>query len=114
MEEDRYVYIFTRQDISPEQQLVQTAHAAFKLGIVRAASFVAAPLIPNPDTTFFVVVGVRDLEALLAVRSILVAFHRDFVVFNEPDLNNEPTSIATYPIYESARFELLAFNLLKF
>ena len=28
-----YAYFFTRQDISPEYQVVQTAHAAFQLGV---------------------------------------------------------------------------------
>lgn len=112
--EKRYVYIFTRQDISPEQQLVQTAHAAFKLGIVRATSFVASPLIPDPDKTFFVVVGVRDLAALKAAELILIEFRRQHVTFYEEDLNGEMTCMATYPINASDRNELLAFNLLKF
>ncbi len=102
-----YVYFFTRQDISPEQQLVQTAHAALKLGIKIDEEKL------NPDETYFAVVGVRNLEALEAVGEILENFNYKFEIFQEPDLKNEVTSIATYPIPQHERGPLLAFNLLK-
>jgi hypothetical protein len=114
-----YAYFFTRQDISPEYQIVQTAHAAFQLG-VNSQRWTAKPPQKQQvmddvvaEQTYFTVVGVRNLDALLAVSTILDKFDFKYEVFREDDLNGEPTSIAVYPIEDIARGPLLAFNLLK-
>lgn len=108
----QYVYIFTRQDISPEQQAVQSAHATYKLGTVIGG--IAPSNFPSPNETYFTLIGVRNLEALMAVEMILVQFGYRYVVFNEPDLNGgEDTSIAIYPIPENERGPLMVFDLLK-
>ena len=111
MSEKTYVYLFTRQDISPEQQIVQTSHAAYKLGeCIGSDDYNYA----SADETHFTVVGVRNKDALYAVIDILDTFGFAYEVFTEPDLNGgEKTSIATYPILENDRDVLLAFNLLK-
>lgn len=104
----RVAYFFTRQDIFKEYQLVQTAHAAMKLG---------AKLDKNedPDNTYFTCIGVRNLEALEAVEKILTQFGFKYEKFFEPDLNGgEYTALAVYPVDEEDRGVLLAFNLLKF
>jgi hypothetical protein len=104
----RYAYFFTRQDIFKEYQLVQTAHVAYKLGSKMGKD-------ADPDNTYFTCVGVRNLEALKAVATILDQFSIYYEVFIEPDLNNgEMTAIAVYPRDEDKRDILLAFNLLKF
>jgi len=104
----RYLYTFTRQDISNEYQLVQTAHVAYKLGCRMGKNV-------DPDNTYFTCVGVRNLEALKAVAKILDEFNYHYERFIEPDLNSgEMTAIAVYPIDEDKRDILLAFNLLKF
>lgn len=119
-----YAYFFTRQDISPEQQIVQTAHAALVMGVnsQRDTDYGALDeYVPhlntwdlNPNETYFTVAGVRNLEALNAVAMILNAFNYRYEVFHEPDLNNgEITSIAVYPVADKDRGPLLAFNLLK-
>ena len=115
-----YAYFFTRQDVSPEYQVVQTAHAAFQLG-VNSQRWTAKPpedqLVMDDvkaEETYFTVIGVRNLEALNAASIILSKFGYHHEAFFEPDLNNgEMTSIAVYPIAENARGPLLAFNLLK-
>jgi hypothetical protein len=115
-----YAYFFTRQDISPEQQVVQTAHAAFQLG-VNSQRWIDNPPANQQvhadvkaEETYFTVVGVRNLDGLNAVQKILDKFHIKYEVFFEPDLNNgENTSIAVYPIQEDKRDILLAFNLLS-
>lgn len=88
-----YVYFFTRQDISPAQQLVQTAHAA---------SVVGKEAIPNPHEQHFIVFGVRDLEALKAKHNELFNLSKTngfrLFTFFEPDMNGEMTSFATSPI----------------
>lgn len=101
----QYVYFFTRQDISPEQQLVQTAHVALKLGAAREGL----------EHVHFTVIGVRNLEALEAASALLLRLGHPFISFDEPDLGGETTSIVTaIPINEDERGELLAFNLLRF
>ncbi len=122
-----FSYFFTRQDISPEQQVVQTAHAAFQLG-VHSQRVIESPsksagddFIPcqvneqiDPTETYFTVIGVRDLGALNAVERILQKFGYRYEKFFEPDLKDgEFTSIAVYPISEFHRDVLMAFNLLK-
>lgn len=116
----QYVYFFTRQDISPEYQLVQTAHAALKLGHDMGTQDIfkiqAGETLQNPDPsdTYFTVVGVKDLAALEGVKDILRMFCRPFIEFVEPDIGNEVTSIAVGPMPEFERRELLAFSWLKF
>lgn len=114
-----YAYFFTRQDISPEYQVVQTAHAAFQLG-VNSQRWKAKPPENQqvmddvvPEETYFTVVGVRNLTALNAVETILSKFGIAYTIFFEPDLNGgEYTSIAVYPIAEDKKGPLDAFNLL--
>jgi hypothetical protein len=92
--------------MSPEQQLVQTAHAALKLGTQLSSQ-------ANPDETYFTVIGVRDELAIAAVMKLLETFNFPYERFYEPDLPGI-TCIATYPIDEDKRDVLFAFNLLKF
>jgi hypothetical protein len=114
-----YAYFFTRQDISPEYQIVQTAHAAFQMGVNSQRWIDSHPEKQQvmeeiqEENTYFTVVGVRNLDALLAVTTILDKFVFKYEVFHEADLDGEPTSIAVYPIAEKDRGPLLAFNLLK-
>lgn len=105
----QYTYFFTRQDIFKEYQLVQTAHVAFKLGAKLGIKKA------NADEMYFTCVGVRDLNALNAVKKILQKFNIKFEEFVEPDLNGgEVTAIGLHPIDEDKRDILMAFNLLKF
>lgn len=120
-----YTYVFVRQDLSPEQQLVQAAHATFLLGVQSQrvdTDFNSSGIIPcqmnesiNAAETHFTVIGVRDLRALQAVLDILIKFGYLFEMFFEPDIKpaGEYTAIATYPIPEDHRNVLMAFNLLK-
>jgi hypothetical protein len=117
-----YSYFFTRQDISPEQQLVQTAHVALKLGVNSHSKSrkdvdfeVKVPSVDkiDPDQTYFTCVGVRNEDALYAVIQILEEFGFEHEVFREPDMNNEITAIAVYPISELMKGPLEAFNLLR-
>lgn len=84
-----YVYFFTRQDISYEQQLVQTAHAASMSGATGSY---------NPTQQHFIVFGVPDLKALTAKYNELEAQGIELLAFREPDIGNEMTSFFTPPI----------------
>ena len=118
-----YVYIFVRQDLSNEQQAVQAAHATMQMGVESQRRGPRDEFIPHqtgvdvhPKKTYFTLVGVRNLEALEGVASILEKFNIRHETFIEPDIappSGEPTAIATYPIREDLRGPLLAFNLLK-
>jgi len=104
-----YVYIFVRQDIFPEYQLVQAAHVALKIGwFIRNEDMGS-----NPSELYFTVIGVKDLDALRNVANHLNKRHISWEWFHEPDIN-EPTAIATYPIPIRERGDLLQYKLLRF
>lgn len=108
MIEGHYCYIFVRQDLSTEQQIVQAAHAASVMS--------CTPSLREIDfsKTNFIVIGVRNQDALWAVESILDKFEIKYDLFYEPDID-EDTAIATYPLDPDSfeRDVLSAFNLLK-
>lgn len=102
-----YSYIFVRQDIKPEQQLVQTAHCTMVLG----------SKLSHLDCSkiHFVIMGCKDLNELRKRMNFMVERDIRFEVFAEPDINNEPTAIASYPITSIAeRKKFARFKLLKF
>jgi len=101
-----YSYFFTRQDISPEYQLVQTAHAALKLG---------ATLKPEQvKGLYFTCCGVANLDELYMIQDFLDNQGYQYIAFREPDIGNELTSIAVEPIAENKRGVLRNFPLLTF
>lgn len=102
-----YVYIFVRQDISPEQQLVQAAHATLILGHELQNR-------KKVDNLYFTVIGVSDRNALFDIQGDLKFYGHKFIEFNEPDIGNEETAIATYPIAMKNRGKLLEYKLLRF
>lgn len=103
----RYCYTFVRQDLSKEQQLVQACHS----------NLVAGSELDDYDEPWdihFVIVGVRNEEALFAVEQILNKFNIEYRGFIEPYFKNSLTSITTLPILEDERGPLLSYNILKF
>jgi hypothetical protein len=103
-----YSYFFTRQDISPEYQLVQTAHAALELG---------ATLTPEQvKNLHFTCIGVADGEELAQVEGVLKTLGLRYIAFREPDFANRITSIAVEPIAENhhKRRMLRGYKLLSF
>jgi len=103
-----YSYFFTRQDISPEYQLVQTAHAALELGNTLTPEQV--------KNLHFTCIGVADGEELDAVEHLLKTLGLRYVAFREPDFGNRITSIAVEPIAENSpkRRPLRSYELLSF
>ena len=84
-----YVYFFTRQDISYEQQLVQTAHAA--AAVRQEHDF-------NAHEQHFIVFGVPSEADLKEKDEYLQKQGIRTTVFLEPDIGNQWTSLATQPI----------------
>lgn len=102
-----YIYIFTRQDMSPEQQLVQSAHATLVLGNKLRSR-------KDVSNVYFTVIGVPNLLELGHVMQDLTKQKKGFITFYEPDQGNTLTSIATYPIPADERGKLKDYKLLRF
>lgn len=102
----KYVYYFTTQDITPEQQGVQAGHALLKLGYVLGRNNKKL----NPDKTFFQWIGVANEAELKKVMD--THNQLDYVIFRESDLNNQITSIAFHPILWNKRDEFQEYELL--
>lgn len=103
-----YVYIFVRQDLSPEYQLVQAAHVAAKMG-----SRSIMPL-DKFDELYFTVIGVPDMAGLnTAIKDIEIVGGKAYS-FVEPDIGNLVTAVASSPIPATQRKRLLSYKLLKF
>ncbi len=105
MEESKYVYIFVRQDLSKEQQLVQSAHVALVLG---------SKLKGKVEGLYFTVIGIPRLIDFCDVMKKLQEHGTKYEIFYEPDQGNTITAIATYPILKSKRGKLLDYKLLRF
>lgn len=102
-----YVYIFVRQDISPEYQSVQAAHATLKAGW-HFRDF-------NMDEKrmnglYFTLVGVPNLDALCELKTQ----NKVSIPFFEPDLNDQMTALVLPPVLARKRGKLLAHKLLVF
>jgi hypothetical protein len=86
-----------RKDLSPGQQVVQTAHAC----IEAAKSFLNNDL----DHPHLVVIGVNNLHKLNAAVARLNEAGVGHRAFFESDLNEEMTAVCTEPVFgEQRRF----------
>jgi hypothetical protein len=104
-----YIYIFVRQDISPEYQLVQASHAAAKMGHRSGAlsqSFF--------DELYFAVIGVHDLSEMAVALNDCKELGVTTYPFYEPDIGNVMTAFATAPIPAGKRKRLLSYKKLRF
>lgn len=95
-EDTTYAYIFVKQDMSREQQMVQCGHVAMVLGqYVSKDKYDAKQL-------HFVVFGVADEKALIAKAIKLTTEHSiKYVTFVEPDQDDQLTAIACLPMKKS-------------
>lgn len=106
-----YVYTFVRQDISPEYQLVQAAHATAKLGHRMGANGLQAD---NFDQLYFAVIGVPDLKGLATAIADCHAIGLPVHCFIEPDIGNVMTAFSTEPVEACNRKRLLSYKKLRF
>jgi hypothetical protein len=100
-----YTFIFVRQDISPEQQAVQAAHATYVAG----AKFKPE----NAEEVHFVLIGVPNLQELTQVRFKLKKYGVEDVIFREPDLENQATAVATQVMKETQKRFLKKYKKLQ-
>jgi len=103
---EKYSFIFIRQDLSKEQQVVQAAHVTLLLG--------TSPIKEDPTKLNFVVCGVKDKTELEQVEAFINEHEVTTVKFIEPDLNNEPTAIASYPMGINQKRFMRRFKTLKY
>ena len=104
---DYYAYIFVRQDISPEQQLIQFGHAACVMG----------KNLPDevcPKSLNFVGIGVKTEYDLFMAMDRMVRSDVSYHAFTEPDLRNEITAVASVPVKGTAREAFKKYNTLRF
>lgn len=106
MDNPSYVYIFVRQDLSNEQQLVQAAHVALVLGNKLKKDSVAE--------LYFAVIGIPQLSDFCKVMKDLKKHGTQYECFYEPDQGNTLTAIATHPIKKDERGILLDYQRLRF
>ena len=104
--EDLYTFIFVRQDLNKEIQVVQSSHAALVLGHKIKDH--------DPHKLNFVVCGAKDLADLMAIKDHIATEGVETVEFVEPDLNNEITAIASFPMSVSKKRCMRRYKILKY
>jgi len=96
-----YVYVFVRQDMSKEYQIVQACHACLEVEKV-------------PAETHLILIGVKNQLELLEVAEKLTAKAIGFEMFFEPDYETGHSALTTEPIYGARRLVFKKYKLLKF
>lgn len=104
---DYYSYIFVRQDISQEQQLVQFGHVCCVMGN-------NLPHIVSPHKLNFVAIGVPNEHALIKAQMLMVENDIDWCDFVEPDMDYQITAVASLPVRGETRNVFSKYNTLKF
>lgn len=82
-----YIYTFIREDLSPEQKIVQIGHACYEAG----------KKFGNEDIPNLVLLSVKDEKDLKSIFRKLDSRGIEFCVFFEPDISSF-TAICTRPI----------------
>lgn len=104
---DHYAYIFVRQDISPEYQLIQFGHVACVMGR-------NLPHNICPHKLNFVGIGVPNEEALVDAQIRMMEHDIGSHDFVEPDLGYQITAVASVPVTGDQRRAFSKYKTLKF
>lgn len=118
---EHHAFFIVRQDIIPEQQLVQVGHAALKLGF--SLGFQAAyhrfsddseePLV-DPNELNFVVCGVKSKEEVEGAANYIYSCGHSIHKFYEPDIGDEVTAVASGPVKSHKRSFMKRYKRLRF
>lgn len=103
---NKYIYLFTRRDLSPQQQIIQTAHATVEMGVHWGREDFNDKETPNA-----VLIGIHSENALLDIKDYLEENKIPNEMFYEPDIEAY-TAIATYPLEGKEREPLKKFGLM--
>lgn len=100
---DKHIYVLVRDDLPPEQKVVQCGHALFELAK------------KNNEHASFVVLSGGTEQSLKNAMSHLVDNGISFKIFREPmsPYSGSITAIATEPLDGSRRLLLRGYNLLR-
>lgn len=99
MTNNEYMYLFCREDLSPCQRVIQTAHAAALIGH------------KYHGDTYATLCGAKDEEHLKSIADYLDSNNIAFELFFEPDIQAF-TAIATAPLRGTERLPLKKFKLM--
>lgn len=101
-----WVYVFVRQDLPIEQQIVQAAHSALEAGRDLGK--------PDSDSNL-ILLGTRDQDSLLQVAERLRFNNIKYSLFYEPDHDRGYTSLTTEPLFDQDKRRVLSkYSLYKF
>src|SRR4051812_48801549 len=95
--DDRYVYVFIRQDLPLPLQLVHACHATYHA---------TQCFRPDEGMPCVVVIGCPDLKALNRVKNKLADYQLPHFCWDDPDEAFGMLSIATAPLSSSQRNHL--------
>lgn len=98
--ETPYMYLFVREDLSPPQQIIQTAHATDDVN----------KMYPHSHGNHMVLCEVHDEEELVGISEHLSSLNIVHQMFYEPDVSAY-TAIATQPLRGKERRPLRKFKL---
>ena len=93
----QYVYLFVRQDLPIEHQIIQTNHATYQL----AVNYKPPETVPN-----IVLIGVPDKKGLERVLEKLRTYSIPHAKFVEPDYDFGLTAVCTAPLVGAERIPL--------
>lgn len=95
-----------REDLSPAQKIVQTAHSV----IEATSAFSFQDLADHPS---LIVLSAKNESRLCFIEKYLQDHNIKHVSFREPDLDHQLTSITTEPIFDEKRKIFRKFELVK-
>jgi hypothetical protein len=110
MTNKKYVYVFVRKDLTPEQRAVQACHAALECGIFYNIENKYS--IINSDT--LVLIGVKNEKELDDAFTYSINNQILATMFVEPDLEYSNTAFATVPITEDKRIIFENYRTLRY
>jgi hypothetical protein len=95
--------VLVRTDLTLPQQFCQAIHAAYEAGLHLTE--------PTNDIHYTVVCQVPNEEALLKAQHDIERKGIRTIAFQEPDLGNQTTALATEPIVADDRRKLAKYKL---
>jgi hypothetical protein len=90
-----YIYTFIREDLSPEQKIVQLGHACHEAGKLLSPT-------EHKETSNLVLLSAKNEDDLLDIADRIHCTGIAFSMFHEPDNNMGYSAICTRPV-SSAR-----------
>lgn len=105
MDDDKYIYVFVRQDIPLPQQLVHACHAAYHIAS-------GQPKLQGMPS--LVVIGVPHPRSLGKVVRKMAEHQIWHYLWTDPDTDYGPTALATYPLTVEQKTAMVDYRLWKY